>query len=104
MSFVSSGRVSLGGLRTGTIPLGKSTFRKNTASRRFPALMPSAHFVSSACAAKNPPITNAATAIRTLGKNFNFDLPAADVVREIFGRHRYLIPTCREACRHQQLA
>src|ERR1700722_4268924 len=104
MSFVTSGRVSLGGLRTGTIPLGKSTFRKNTASRRFPALMPSAHFVSSACAAKNPPIAMAAAATRALGKNFNFHLPATDVVRKILGRYHHFVAPRRERRGYQQFA
>ncbi len=101
---MSSARVSLGGRRTEIMPLGNSTLRKKTASMRLPALMPSAHLVSSARAANMPPRARMAAEVFRLGKNFNFHLPAADVVGEVFGGHGHFILSGGEGRGDQQVA
>src|SRR5258708_34413573 len=77
-------RVSLGGLRMGTCPLGSSTLRKKTDSNRPEPSTFSAHLESSACRPRAPTAPTQAM-IALLRAYFNVHLPAADVMREILG-------------------
>src|SRR5262249_22136439 len=95
ISFDRSARVSFGGRRTGTAPLGNRTVRKKTFSSRFPASIFSAHLVNSARNPNTPATTmtilteprpKEAGPRKFLGENFNFHLPAPDVVRKILSR------------------
>ena len=87
INFESACRVSFGGRRTGTLPLGKRTVRKKTASSRLATSTFSAHLVSSPFSANVPADIRPSvsqTRVRVLGKYFNLHLPAPDVVREVF--------------------
>src|SRR5580693_5917309 len=120
INFVSSGRVSLGGRRAAIDPPGNATARKKTASSLLAASIFSAQWVNSA-RSPTTPLAIATTvshfgilprflrAFRTgfrllSGKNFNFHLPAADVVREILRRYGDLIAPSGKRRRHQQFA
>src|SRR5258707_1090363 len=74
----SAARVSFGGRRIGTCPLGKSTLRKKTDSRRPEPSTFSAHLESSASRHAAPAASAAHAAIAWLRENLNVHLPAAD--------------------------
>ena len=73
------------------MPLGSSTFRKKTASRRLPALMPRPLGKLWRRAANNPPMTGRRLRLADCGRNFQFPGPTADVVSEILSRHSDLV-------------
>ena len=96
ISLVNSARVSLGGRPHGA---RKKTVFQAAARRR--CSRPNS---STRRAAPRRNRSQTAAPARILGKDFNFHLPAADVVREILRRHRHLVPPRRQRRGNHHLA